>query len=76
MRNFLQALESAGHIGLTAAELNAQVLLLRTKDSDEAPLPPEVVAMYNKTTVTERSRVRAKHTCHSCSQTVSCIVHW
>ncbi|DBB11127.1 TPA: hypothetical protein ACH3X3_006586 [Trebouxia sp. C0006] len=57
MRNFLQALESAGHIGLTAAELNAQVLLLRTKDSDEAPLPPEVVAMYNKTTVTERSRL-------------------
>ncbi|KAL0048657.1 hypothetical protein WJX82_007979 [Trebouxia sp. C0006] len=53
----IKALESAGHIGLTAAELNAQVLLLRTKDSDEAPLPPEVVAMYNKTTVTERSRL-------------------
>ncbi|DBB04304.1 hypothetical protein WJX77_003918 [Trebouxia sp. C0004] len=53
----IKALESAGRTGLTAAELNAQVLLLRTTDSDEPPLPPEVVAMYNKTTVTERYRL-------------------
>ncbi|DBA78159.1 TPA: PHD and RING finger domain-containing protein 1 [Trebouxia sp. C0005] len=53
----IKALESAGHIGLTAAELNAQVLLMRTSDSDEPCLSPEIVAMHNKTTVTERSRL-------------------
>ncbi len=60
-RDSLQALKSADPIGLTAAELNAQVLLLRTQDSNPTPLPPEVVAMYNKTTRTERSRVRSKN---------------
>lgn len=52
----LQALEPAGLTGLTAAQLNAQVIHLRTLDHAE-PLPPEVVAMYNRTTVGERSRV-------------------
>lgn len=49
-------MEPAGLNGLTAAQLNAQVLHLRTLDHAE-PLPPEVVAMYNRTTVGERSRV-------------------
>lgn len=55
----LQVLEKGGLAGLTPAELNAGVLALRVKDLDAEELSPDLVAVYNNTTVGERSRVNS-----------------